>query len=58
MDMKEWLKLGTLVAGVVVVGLGLTVGAAQSGLLVPLGVGLITSVAVPSTGVLKKKEEP
>lgn len=58
MDVKEWLKLGTLFAGVALIGLGVTVGAAQAGLLVPLGVGMVTAVAVPSSGVMRKKEEP
>ena len=51
MDVKDWLKILTLVGGVVLVGLGVTVGAAHGGLLVPLGVGMLASVGIKSTGV-------
>lgn len=51
MDVKDWLKVLSLVAGVVLVGLGVTVGGAYGAYLVPTGVGLITAVGVKSEGV-------
>jgi hypothetical protein len=51
MDVKDWLKVLTLAAGVVLVTLGVTVGAAHGAILVPLGVGLVTAAGVKSTGV-------
>lgn len=51
MDVRDWLKLLSLVGGVVCIGLGVTVGAAYGAVLVPLGVGLVTAAGVKSTGV-------
>ena len=51
MDVRDWLKVLSLVGGVVCIGLGVTVGVAHGAVLVPLGVGLVTSAGVRSTGV-------
>lgn len=51
MDVRDWLKILTLVGGVALIGIGVTIGAAQGALLVPLGVGMVSAVAVKSTGV-------
>ena len=51
MDVKDWLKILSLVGGVVLVVVGVTVGAAHGALLVPFGVGLVTAAGVRSTGI-------
>ncbi len=59
MDVRDWLKILTMVSGIALVGIGVTVGAAYGAYLVPTGVGMITAVAVKSEGmgtVLKKAE--
>ena len=51
MDVKDWLKILTLAGGVVLIGIGVTVGAAHGAVLVPLGVGMLTAAGIKSTGV-------
>lgn len=51
MDVKDWLKIATLFGGIALIGIGVTVGVAHSAILVPLGVGMVSAVAVKSSGV-------
>lgn len=51
MDVRDWIKILSLVGGVVLIGIGATVGSAHATLLLTTGVGLVTAAGIKSTGV-------